>query len=79
MRFVARDAGGALRAPQWREVLCGGNGYLGQNETTLHFGLGAAEAVAAIEVRWPAGGPQRTLTNVPIRGEWTAYPPSRQC
>ena len=62
---------------QWREVLCGGNGYLGQNETTLHFGLGAAASVESVLVRWPAGGPVRTLTNVPMRAQWTAYPPSR--
>jgi enediyne biosynthesis protein E4 len=70
------DKGAALPL-QWREVLCGGNGYLGQNETTLHFGLGTASAVDSIVVRWPAGGPVRTLTNVPIRAAWTAYPPSR--
>jgi len=62
---------------QWREVHCGGNGYLGQNEMTIHFGLGAAAAVPSIEVRWPGHGPSRTLANAPINRAWTVYPPSR--
>jgi hypothetical protein len=44
---------------------------------TLHFGLGAAVSVPSVVVRWPANGPVRTLTNVPLRATWTAYPPSR--
>lgn len=74
--LVARDAGGALRAPQWREVLCGGNGYLGQSETTLHFGLADAVAADSIEVRWPSGG-VRTLRNLAANAAWTAYPDAR--
>jgi hypothetical protein len=73
----AAGAKGPLGAPQWREVLCGGNGYLAQHETTLHFGLGAATRASSIEVRWPAGGPVRTFTDVPSNAVWTAYPPSR--
>ena len=73
----AAGAKGPLGAPQWREVLCGGNGYLAQHETTLHFGLGAATRASTIEVRWPAGGPVRTFTDVPSNAVWTAYPPSR--
>ncbi|MFM1823522.1 MAG: hypothetical protein RI967_1788, partial [Planctomycetota bacterium] len=90
-----RDAAGASarvmsRAPkaksgkspalvQWREVLVGGNGFVGQHESTLHFGLGAASAVESIEVRWPAGegGATRVLTGYGAGVEWTAYPPSR--
>ena len=74
---VARGPGGDARAPQWREVLCGGNGYLGQSETTLHFGLGDAVAAESIEVRWPAGGGTRTLRNLPANAAWTAYPDAR--
>jgi hypothetical protein len=33
----------------------GGNGYAGQSTTRLHFGLGNAEAVEKIEIRWPSG------------------------
>jgi hypothetical protein len=75
--LVARGADGVPRAPQWREVLCGGNGYLGQSETTLHFGLGDAAAVDSVEVRWPAGGAVRTLRNLAPGLAWTAYPPAR--
>jgi hypothetical protein len=75
--LVSRAKTGQASHAQWREVLCGGNGYLGQNETTLHFGLGSDTAVSSVEVRWPADGPVRTLTNVPLRASWTAYPPSR--
>jgi len=74
---VSRSKPGQASQTQWREVLCGGNGYLGQNDTALHFGLGASASVESIEVRWPAGGPVRTLTHVPVRAAWTAYPPAR--
>jgi hypothetical protein len=75
--LVARGAKGQPLPPQWREVLCGGNSFLAQHETTLHFGLGNAAGVDSIEVRWPAGGPTRTLTSLPMNARWTAYPPSR--
>ena len=58
-------------------MLAGGNGFLGQSETTLHFGLGAATSVGSIIVQWPAGGPTRTLSNLAANQVWTAYPPSR--
>jgi hypothetical protein len=61
---------------QWAQVLVGGNGYLGQNETTLHFGLEDAEIVDEIEVRWPAGGPVRLLRNLPAGATWTAIHPA---
>ena len=73
----AIGAKGVAQPPQWREVFCGGNGYLGQHETVLHFGLGSARSVQSIEVRWPAGGGVRTLTNLAMQTTWTAYPPSR--
>jgi hypothetical protein len=40
-----------------QEVL-GGGGYYSQNEPALHFGLGEAQAIDKLEVRWPAGGVQ---------------------
>ena len=39
---------------QIREVKSG-SGYLSQNELHLHFGLGEAEQVEAVIVRWPCG------------------------
>ena len=37
-----------------REVNCG-NAYASQSTTRLHFGLGPAKRVDAIEIRWPGG------------------------
>jgi len=74
---VAEAPGGGPSAPQWREVLCGGNGFQGQSDTVLHFGLGASTAVRQVTVRWPAGGGMRVLGAMPIDREWVAYPPSR--
>ncbi|MGA1057506.1 MAG: FG-GAP-like repeat-containing protein [Phycisphaerales bacterium] len=75
--LVPRKSKGRLGSPQWREVLVGGNSYLGQNEATLHFGLGDAIAADSIEVQWPCGGATRTLRNLAANRAWTAYPPSR--
>ncbi len=35
--------------------LNGGNGYAGQGSSRLHFGLGAATKIDAVEIRWPSG------------------------
>ena len=75
--LTALGAKGRAFAPQWREVLCGGNTFLAQNETTLQFGLGNAIGIASVEVRWPAAGPARTFTGLAMNTTWTAYPPSR--
>lgn len=75
--LVGRGADGSLRPPQWREVLCGGNGYLGQSETTLHFGLGDASTADSVEVHWPSGGGTRILRNLAANASWTAYPDAR--
>jgi len=39
---------------QYREVH-GGGGYLSANDRRLHFGLGSATHVDALEIRWPDG------------------------
>jgi hypothetical protein len=36
------------------EVRSGG-GYFSQNDLRVHFGLGKAERVEALEIRWPSG------------------------
>ncbi len=36
----------------------GGNGYCGQSDPRVHFGLGADKEVKLLEVRWPDGGLQ---------------------
>ena len=52
-RVTVRTASGA----QVQEVRLGG-AYLSQAPPTLHFGLGRAEVVQSIEVRWPGPGGQ---------------------
>jgi enediyne biosynthesis protein E4 len=39
---------------QTDEVHSGGS-YLSQNDTRLHFGLGAARKIDTVEIRWPSG------------------------
>ena len=75
IRFGSGRGGEPLR--RWSQVIVGGNSYLGQNESILHFGLGDHAFVEEIVVRWPAGGPERVLRNLPANRLWTAYPPSR--
>jgi hypothetical protein len=48
------DAGGRK---QMADVVSGGS-YFSQNSLTLYFGIGDAEKVDRIEVRWPAGQTQ---------------------
>lgn len=63
-----RDALGAVVVShhgdrsQARQV-SGGSGYLAQSSSVLHFGLGDAEKVERLEIRWPAGHTQ-VLENV---------------
>jgi hypothetical protein len=33
----------------------GGGSYLSQNDLRIHFGLGAADKVDVLDVRWPNG------------------------
>ncbi|MDP9038325.1 MAG: CRTAC1 family protein [Acidobacteriota bacterium] len=56
---VTVTAGGVR---QMDEVRSGGS-YLSQNDLRLHFGLGKAEAVQRVEIRWPSGAVE-TLTNL---------------
>ena len=43
---------------QSQEVRSGG-GYVSQSDFRLHFGLGTASKIDAIEIRWPSGLEQR--------------------
>ncbi len=62
---------------QLREIMAGGNGYLGQNELTVHVGLGAYTVADEVFVSWPGGATTRTLTGLPSNETWTVYSPQR--
>ena len=58
-----RDAIGArvtIVTPAGRQIRerDGGNGYAGQSDPRLHFGLGPETSLPLLEVRWPDGGLQ---------------------
>lgn len=61
---------------QIRQSIVGANGYLGQNDGRLHFGLGQASVMDEIFVDWPYTGSKRRLINYPADTVWTLYPPS---
>lgn len=56
---VSVSAGGRTQVAERRSS----SGYLSQNDHRMHFGLGKAEKVDRIEVRWPSGRTQ-ILTDV---------------
>ncbi|MBI4584604.1 MAG: CRTAC1 family protein [Planctomycetes bacterium] len=59
---VSVTAGGRVQVAERRSSA----GYLSQNDPRLHFGLGQAESVEKIEIRWPSGKTQ-VLAAVPAR------------
>ena len=54
LKCVTHVAGEAKPHQQIDEVRSGG-GYFSQNDLRVHFGLGKAEKVELIEIRWPSG------------------------
>ncbi len=64
IRCVSRSAESAKPLEQIDEVRSGGS-YLSQNDLRVHFGLGKAEKVELIEIRWPSGQVDR-MNNVPV-------------
>src|SRR5258706_3992463 len=45
----------------------GGNGYASQSSKRLHFGLGAAAKIDALEIRWPSGLLEKLATaSIPL-------------
>lgn len=63
-----RDAVGAVvrttvRLPEGDRILLrqveAGSGYASQRPLTLHFGLGSADRLEEIEIRWPGGAVER--------------------
>lgn len=68
-----RDAVGATAvltagARTWTRQVMAGNGYFAGNERKLIFGLGRADRIDRIEIRWPSGAKQ-TLENLPADQE----------
>jgi hypothetical protein len=51
---VTRAPGETKPHQQIDEVRSGG-GYFSQNDLRVHFGLGKAEKVESLEIRWPSG------------------------
>ena len=68
-RSADRDAVGArvrvLTGGRRMEQVAGAHGGLGNSSNEVHFGLGAATAVDAIEVVWPGGKTQRIAGPLP--------------
>ncbi|HEX8871839.1 MAG TPA: CRTAC1 family protein [Candidatus Acidoferrum sp.] len=54
LRCVTRMPGERAPHSQIDEVRSGG-GYFSQNDLRVHFGLGRAERVELLEIRWPSG------------------------
>ena len=54
IKCVTRVAGESKPHQQIDEVRSGGS-YFSQNDLRVHFGLGKAEKVEMLEVRWPSG------------------------
>jgi hypothetical protein len=59
----ARISVSANKRKQVQEV-CSGGSYLSQNDLCVHFGVGGAERVDEVTVRWPSGKID-TLKNLP--------------
>ncbi len=69
----SRDAIGAsltLRVGEqtWTRQLTAGDGFQASNERKVIFGLGRAERIDELQVRWPAGG-QQTFRDLPYNAE----------
>jgi hypothetical protein len=54
LRCVTHSAGETKPHAQIDEVRSGG-GYFSQNDLRVHFGIGKAEKVDLLEIRWPSG------------------------
>ena len=50
-------------------------GFMSTNEPLLHFGLGAAQRVQRLEVRWPSGHNQ-SFENLPVNHQYTITEPN---
>ncbi len=56
VRLAAAPGRSARTLTRWVEA---GSGYASQSDFPLHFGLGEATAVEAVEILWPGGASER--------------------
>jgi hypothetical protein len=63
IKITSRAEGDKSTRTQIDEVRSGG-GYISQSDLRIHFGLGKAEKVETVEVRWPSGQVD-TIKDVP--------------
>ena len=54
-----------LQYSQFLSEVRSGGSYLSHSDRRVHFGLGAASAVALLEVRWPSGAVDR-FVDLPV-------------
>jgi len=54
LKCVSREPGSKAASVQLDEVRSGGS-YMSQNDLRVHFGLGKADKVELLEIRWPSG------------------------
>ena len=54
LKCVTRPPGESKPHQQIDEVRSGGS-YISQNDLRIHFGLGTADKVDLLEIRWPSG------------------------
>jgi hypothetical protein len=52
---------------RWTSWQIGGDGYMCTNEAIIHFGLGAAQHIAGVEIQWPSGLSQQLSKLQPNR------------
>lgn len=73
-RIAERDAIGAkvtvtCTDQQLSGWVTSGDGYMGKNESMLHFGLGATDKIESVEIRWP-GGTTETRNDIQPDQRW---------
>ncbi|HEY1804529.1 MAG TPA: CRTAC1 family protein [Terracidiphilus sp.] len=61
----------------WTAERVAGSGFLSQNESRLHFGLGTAGVIDKLTVRWPSGIVQ-TLAALPVDRVLTVQEPGQR-